>query len=285
MKKSFAVALAGLALAGLAASAPAQEITAREILQRMEGNYARLTSLVLTGRVLTDLDMSGGKTPAAAPKAGGVTTDPAPPGGATPFTIRLGRPGLYRIEWSQMTTNGIPRKSAVWSSGHGDFALLAGQLRTNAGGLDMALAATTNVAGYLASTLPSMFFGRQTNEVAILNNPLLLPDETAGSHNCYVISGELNGIKLMFWITKDYWLQQKRMVLGGGGKTPEITDEEIAQAREKIDQPDTPEAAARMRETMKPATAMTSKSKRIITEIYDTTELNPPLKRESFDSH
>jgi hypothetical protein len=62
-----------------------------------------------------------------------------------------------------------------------------------------------------------------------LTNLVLLPEEKIGDESCYVLSGEFNGQKLIFWIGKDYLVKQKKMVVGGERKMkiPEMSDEDI----------------------------------------------------------
>jgi hypothetical protein len=287
MKKSIAVALLFLNSAWLGLHSQAQEAAAPaapDIIAKLTAKYAGLTSLAVTGRVITDIDMSGGKEPAAPPKTNEVNWDTGSMGTVTTFSIRLAKPDLYRVEWSQAISATQAQKGAVWCSGKGDFILLAGKERAVEGGMDMALATATGVSGGVAYTLPPVFFQRKTNELQGLGNPVLLPEEKIGDESCYVLSGELNGQKLILWITKDYLLKQKRHVLGGEMKMPEMTDEDIKKALSMTGQATTPEAIANMKTTMKSMQAMTSKMKGSITEKYETFQANPAMTRESFEN-
>ena len=286
MKKTIVVALLTLGCAwfGLVAVARQAAVpTAPEIMAKFAAKYAGLTSLAVTGRVITDIDTSGGNNPTPAPKPGELKYDTGKPGSVTTFSVRLAKPDLYRIEWSQMVTESYTQKGAAWSSGQGDFLLLAGKKQTITGGMDMALASATGVSGGVASTLPPVFFQRQTNQFHSLGNLSLLPEEKIGDDLCYVVSGELSGQKLIFWITKDYSLKQKRMVLGGEMKIPEMSDEDVKKALSMTGQETTPEAIARMKTMMKSMQAMSSKMKGSITEKYETFEANPSTAKESFD--
>ena len=262
---------------------PATVPIAQEIMAKLAAKYAGLSNLVVTGRVIEDIDMSGGKSSAAAPKTDELKYDLGKPGRVTTFSIRLAKPDFYRIEWSQRMSDSYTQKGAAWSSGSGDFLLLADKKRRIQGGMDMTLASATGVSGGVASTLPPVFFQRQTNELQSLGNLALLPEEKIGDDVCYVVSGDLNGQKLILWITKDYWLKQKKMVLGAEMKMPEMSDEDIKKALSATGQPTTPEAISSMRETMKSVQAMSSKMKGSITEKYESFKANSSVTKESFD--
>ena len=148
----------------------------------------------------------------------------------------------------------------------------------------MALASATGVSGGVAATLPPVFFQHKTNELQSLGNLVLLPEEKIGDESCYVLSGELAGQKLILWITKDYWLKQKRMVLGGEMKMPEMTDEDLKKALSMTGQATTPEAIANMKTMIKSAQAMSSTMKGSITERYETFQANPVVTKESFEN-
>jgi hypothetical protein len=293
MKKSIAVALLSLNFAWFGPGAPAQEAAApaaADIAAKVAAKYAGLTSLAVTGRVITDIDMSGGKDPATAPKTDELKYDLGQPGKVTTFSIRLAKPDLYRVEWSQMMSESYTQKGAAWSSGKGDFLLLAGKQRTIEGGMSMALASATGVSGGVAATLPAVFFQLKTNQLPNqlqgLTNLVLLPEEKIGDDSCFVLSGEMSGQKLIFWITKDYLVKQKKMVLGGETKMkiPEISDEDLKKTLSQIGEAATPEAIASMRTTMKTMQAASSKIKGSITEKYETFQANPVLTKESFEN-
>jgi len=287
MKKSIAVALFSLNLAWVGPGTQAQEAAAPaapDIMAKLAAKYAGLTSLAVTGRVITDIDMSGGKDPATPPKTDPLKFDAGQPGRVTTFSIRLAKPDLYRVEWSQMVTENYTQTGAAWSGGKGDFLLLAGKQRAIQGGMDMALASATGVSGGVASTLPPVFFQHKTNAFQGMGNVVLLPEEKIGEESCYVVSGEIAGQKLIFWITKDYLLKQKRMVLGGEMKIPEMSDEDVKKALSATGQETTPEAIASMKTMMKTMQATSAKMKGSITEKYETFQANPVLTKESFEN-
>jgi hypothetical protein len=286
MKKSIAVLLISFSVAGIGPRAQAREAAAPaapDIMAKFIAKYAALTSLDVTGRVISDIDTSGGATPPAAPKTDELKYDTGQPGSLTTFSIHLGKPDLYRIEWSQSISDSYTQKGAVWSSGGGDFLLLAGKKSSIEGGMDMALASATGVSGGVASTLPPVFFLHQTNELQGLDNLVLLPLEKIGNDLCYVISGDYHGIKLVLWITRDYTLRQKKMILGGDMKIPEMSDEDVKKALSMTGQPATPEAIAKTKTMMKSMQAMTSKMKGSITEKYETFQANFHAPKESFE--
>ncbi len=286
MKKSTALALlilGGAWFGQVAVAQPAAVPTAPDIMAKFAAKYAGLTSVAVTGRVITDIDTSGGKNPAAAPQTAQMNYDTGQAGKVTTFSVRLAKPDLYRIEWSQMISDSFTQKGAAWCSGQGDFLWLAGKKQPIPGGMDMALAAATGVSGGVASTLPPVFFQRQTNALKSLQNLSLLPEEKIGDDLCYVVSGDLNGQTMIYWITKDYSLKQRKLVLGGAMKIPEMTDEDVKKALSMTGQETTPEAIARMKEMVKSMQAMSSKMKGSITEKYETFDANPAAPKASFD--
>jgi hypothetical protein len=115
-------------------------------------------------------------------------------------------------------------------------------------------------------------------------NVTALPDEKVGDIDCYVISGDVAGQKQMLWITKDFLVIQKRHILGGNVAIPEVSDADMKRSLEELKQSSTPEAVARMKQTMQTAREMSTRAKGSITETVESIELNPSLKKELFDT-
>jgi hypothetical protein len=284
MKNQIAVALAVLAFADAGWCQSADEIIAN-----VQKKYAGLTSLVVTGKAVSDMDMSGvpasdlvmtniPKTPeleAALQKRQTLTTT---------FTIRLARPNLYRIEWEQVypAPGQFTNRGAVWSAGDGNYLLLGGNQQSKQDDMNLALASATGVSGGAAGTLPPIFFESQMDLLKNLKNTARPPEEKIGNDACYVVSGDVAGMKLVLWITKDFLLKQKRQILGSALAIPKTSDADIKKTLEQLNQSATPEAIEQMKTSMQRMQAMSSKIKGSLTETYEKVELNPSLKKEAF---
>jgi hypothetical protein len=266
MNKPIAIALLNLAFTSASWS-----LTPSEILARVEAKYAGLTSIAFDGTVVSDIDTTGAKI------------DGAPHTFVTNYKVRLARPALYRIEWNAPVSGALVNEGAAWSSGGRHHISLAGKV-TEHDNLDTALGATTGVSGGAANTIPSIFFQRPSSLLRSMSNLTALPDENVGSFDCYVLSGDVAGQKLILWITKDFLVIQKRQILGGKIAIPEVSDADMKRGLEELKQSSTPEAVARMKQTIQFAREMSAGLKGSITETVESIELNPSLKKELFDT-
>lgn len=288
MKKQLAITLACVALAHSGWC-----LTANEIIANVQKKYAGLTSLSASGKVITDVDASGVDLASVLPagvklpdEAGlqAVTAEAQKPRTITSeFAVRLARPELYSIEWSQEIVPGRANKGVAWSAGD-HFNLLIGDRnlmqQTN---LDLGLASATGVSGGVAGTLPSMFFQRQTSLVTLLRNVTQLPDEAIGGKNCYVVSGEAAGQKITLWITREFLLKQKRHMLGGAMTFPNFgDDEQLKSTLAKTGQKVTPEAIAQFKQMLQRIQKSSSQMKGSITETYENIQVNQPMNLEIF---
>ncbi len=176
--------------------APPVALSAGQIFETMRENYASMASYSDQGEIITTA-------------AGTVL--------ATRFTTRLARPGLYRIQWDQISrtpyTTDDTGPMGAWSSGAGDYLLigLAGVRRQY--NLDSALLNVTGSSGGTVANVPSIFFDAKgsgsPNKIIGLE---FLPDEKIGKMMCYVITGQSpSGQIETFWIGKqDFLIHQIR---------------------------------------------------------------------------
>jgi outer membrane lipoprotein-sorting protein len=171
-------------------------LTAGEIFFKARGAYAALTSYSDQGTTVAVLN--------------GLTI-------TTTFTIKLGRPNLYRIAWVQ--TNDSPysttttKPQSVWSAGDGDFLDMLGRGPQKQVDQAMALSSATGISGGAAATIPSEFFnspwGNQLSSAE--RNDKRQPDEKVGDVDCYVFSGSAKGRTSTVWIGKrDFLIRQVR---------------------------------------------------------------------------
>lgn len=126
------------------------KLTPQEIAGISQNAYASLSSYSSTGKVLAEM---GDQT---------LTTT---------FSIKLQRPNLYRIDWTQTSGTYVVSKGSVWSAGDGDYFLMtaAGQESTakpeKKQDMRMALASATGVASSAAETIPKVFFKQNWGDV------------------------------------------------------------------------------------------------------------------------
>lgn len=287
MKKQFAIVLACVALAhsGLC-------LTANEIIANVQKKYAGLTSLSASGKVISDFDASGVDLASVLP------ADAKPPTDAQlqaakaaaqqrrtmtmDFTVRVARPELYHVAWSQQIAPGQLNKGAAWSAGNGFFLLLGDKKVMQQIDLNLGLASATGVSSGVANTLPSMFFQRPSSLLALLRNIAQFPDETISGEDCYVVTGEAAGQKITLWITRAFLVKQKRHTLGGTVTLPAFRDEDVKSGLEQAGQKATSESAEQFKKLAQLMQNVSSQMKGSITETYENIQVNQPLSRESF---
>jgi len=169
------------------------------------------------------------------------------------FSILLGRPSLYRVEWkheAQETFDG-----AIWSSDAGNFEFLTHQfpnyqklssqsykrLKTH----DSALEAVGNLSGGAAWTIPPLFFNHRNDGFGLLgqsSNFQKQGDEKIDGVNCYVLTGHLKvtrDLPVTLWIGKDDFLihRSRRTSWTDGAAiqiSPTATPEEMAAAKREL---------------------------------------------------
>jgi len=252
-------------LAGCSQSSDASggggKLTAQEIAEKSREAYAALSSYSDSGTVVSEM-------------AGQITT--------LNFEIRLQRPNLYRIDWTQ-ETKGLPSpcsKGVVWSDGSGDY------LQSIAAGLEKyakpqkmedmkrALTQATGPSWSSASSIPGAFFNQDCGDVFVApvasgRHPLQKEkDAKVGDVDCYVVSGMMDFSKIpdnkgkpgtaatTLWIGKrDFLIHQSRTkyVEKVDSSTPsdQAIDDAIKKSLEMQMKPVTPEAIAAMRPQMK----------------------------------
>jgi RNA polymerase sigma factor (sigma-70 family) len=196
---------AGILLAGGAATvalsgsnASGDGLTTGEVFKKAQETYAALTSYSDEGKTVATLS--------------GTTITHA-------FTIRLGRPNFYRIEWQQSSASAVYTSTtvtqAVWSAGAGDFMLNMGGSTTKWKDKETVLASATGISGGAAATVPGTFFkmnwGNQLG--GSVANEKQQADEKVGEVDCYVFTSDLKGRAKTIWIGKqDFLIHQVRTV-------------------------------------------------------------------------
>jgi hypothetical protein len=90
----------GAATVAISQISAAEKLTPNQIIEKSRETYADLASYRDDGRSVSELS--------------GMTL-------TTTFSIRLARPDLYRIEWSQAVAAMYTNHGVVWSAGAGEF--------------------------------------------------------------------------------------------------------------------------------------------------------------------
>lgn len=261
LKFVLGVSVAALLVGGVATVAISQtsgdsKLAAQEIAKKSQEAYAALASYSDNGTVVSE--------------GGGQTT-------TTTFNIRMQRPNLYRIDWTQ--TGGLYTGiGAVWSQGNGDFFVMgaAGQEQNSKPqkmrDMQMALGAATGVSGSAASTIPAAFFKQNWGDVlgvAASGRSEIKKENDAkiGGVDCYVVSSVIDPANLpnkgklpsntgkmgitttTLWIGKrDSLIHQTRTTLEGMSITPpQESDSDIKTILERQNKPATPGAIAALR--------------------------------------
>src|SRR5262249_44948518 len=127
------------------------------------------------------------------------------------FSVKLARPGLYRVDWK---TEQGPMKmgGSVWSTGDEHY-LYMGTTQSKYVKMqnrDMALGAATGVSQGAANTIPSVFFADKASVLSMMKEATLGANENIDGTDCYLLSGDLNGLKLNLWIDKSSFLIKQK---------------------------------------------------------------------------
>jgi hypothetical protein len=162
-------------------------LTAGQIFETVRENYASLSSYSDQGRILTTMDSTVM---------------------ATDFATRLGRPGLYRIEWDQYSeadTGVNTNLQGAWCCGVGDYAQTGWAVRKQYDRGTAFANLTTSSAGAVVD-IPRFFFGMQ-DYGAFASEKIIglerLADDKIGKLDCYQLAGQsVSGETKTFWIGK-----------------------------------------------------------------------------------
>jgi outer membrane lipoprotein-sorting protein len=197
------------------------------------------------------------------------------------FTIRVQRPGLYRISWKASAPQASGADDGMtWSDGTGDFLGLGGMPEQKQKDRATALAGATGTSLGAAANIPGTFFGDNWGN-QLVGNFQRQPDETVDGTDCYVVSEEMkNGtssIATTLWIGKqDHFIRRIRTATRGTPKgeegMPQLDDATLIKILESQNQPATPDAIAALRKQLAAAAEFSR----------DTTK---PVMVETVESH
>ena len=216
LKIKFAVGLSvvtliagGAATVAISQTSGDGKLATEEIFKNAQAAYASLTSYSDEGKTVALLN--------------GTTITHT-------FSVKLGRPDFYRIEWVQ-SSESVGYKSAsdkqvVWSEGKGDFLEMFGHAQKQSD-KNSALAGATGISGGAAATVPGTFF--KMNWGNQLGGPVAekkrQADEKVGDVDCYVFNSELKGSTRIMWIGKqDFLIHQVRTVTSAAAMKAMMAD-------------------------------------------------------------
>jgi hypothetical protein len=268
----------GAATLAISQTTSDNKLTALEIAKRTQNVYAAFSSYCDNGKVVTE--------------GGGQTTE-------TTFNIRLQRPNLYRIDWTQ--TGGLyVGKGIVWSDGSGDYLLTdsADNITTAKASkmhdMQFALGGAGGASSSAASMIPGIFFSKAGGSDALFSAAegstklTKLADEKIGGVDCQVVSSVIDppmlpgGNKLpnntgtfgptttKFWIgKKDHLIHQTQTILEGFSMTMKFTDENLTAILKRQNKPATTEALAALRAEMDKTTTLAQNAKFTFTQTHE----------------
>ena len=146
----------------------------------------------------------------------------------TKLSLRLGRPDHYRMEWERDAgTQHI--QGAVWAAGKGNF-VHTGNTTTKVKDQETALTTAAASSGTLGMLTAAVFFGATNSPATVLKNYMKSHSETLNNQKCYVLTGQLGHMNLMFWIRKsDFVIAQTELILGGKVDEAELAGKSYAQ--------------------------------------------------------
>lgn len=251
---------------------------AHDILEKVALAYKGLTHFSATGSSLLIIDMSGLK-PSDIPggnndkgKKALAAMSKVLQTNTTEVSIKLARPDLYRID-VDMKMGATSMKTAVWSSGDGDFVFMGRRYRKLPN--RQAALGVFGTADGLSLAVARLFFG---DKESMVKDWARADDDTANDEDCYTLTGTTTGQSLKIWISKaSYLILQSQVTLGGKISEADI-DERIKEMGTNVP----PQQIARMKAQSKQAMAMASKIKGTITETYDNIETNNVFSVENF---
>ena len=203
------------------------------------------------------------------------------------FSIKLGRPMLYNISWSQNQPSMVSPRSAVWNAGQGPY-LYMGMMKAYAkqANDELALGAATGISGGAANTIPSIFFPRSgiLSQMTDLKFERL---ESIAGESCYVLSGRSPvSTRHTFWISRERLLFLKmEYSLGTPSKieVAEATDAQIDEAIKMMGAEPTKERRERMRAMMRAPMRIVAKLRGKITEIHADILTDAALAAKDFE--
>jgi hypothetical protein len=132
---------------------------------------------------------------------------------ATKMSLRLGRPGNYRLE-SERDVGARQFKAAVWNSGAGDL-VQSGKTAIRVKSRQDAFNSALPYPETLGTIVAALFFGDTNSPATEFKDYSRTNDETINAQKCYVLMGRLGTQKATFWINRaDFTVVKWEIFLG-----------------------------------------------------------------------
>ena len=267
----------GAATVAISQSSGGDQLTPQEIEKQTEDAYAALSSYSDIGTNTSTV-------------AGNVIT--------TSSTIKIQRPGFYRIDWTQSLVgagfHGVMSRGVTWSDGTGDFwvSAPAGQEKNakpeRSTDRQSAMASSTTAnGGWVVSTIPELFFNQTWSGTF---NPSVQAfarqaDEAVNGVDCYALSGStapgnadaIGKTTTTLWIGKrDHFIHKTQITIEKMSMPtlPQVSDEEIRKVLVMQNKPATPQAIAQFRPLLEQTLKQTQKLMNTGKFIYSQTRGN-----------
>ncbi len=240
----------------------------RDILKRMQDRYASLQTYAATGVTVEEVN---GKTLTAS------------------FSLRLGRPNLYWLEYEQHAPT-FTNKAQVWSTGDGDFfkneRVAQPLLKNPIPGPANALGMIADISGGATAIVPETFFGSKMantspkqiwddalKALAVRKTKIIVqPDESVAGVDCHVLTMEIDKGVVTVWIgTEDSLIHQSRQDVKSD--SPDATDAEIAALLANVGAKQPPLPPTEMKRRINEARKKAFREMKTVTVVFAT---NPP---------
>ncbi|MBI1748175.1 MAG: DUF2092 domain-containing protein [Acidobacteria bacterium] len=153
--------------------------------------YKSMKTYEAEGKITTEMDTEGRKSNIE-----------------TTFSIKLKKPSLYLISWSQKMTPFFSQSGSLWNEGTQPYLYMgAANSYCKMNDDKTAIGSATGISVGAAFTIPSLFlsvFPDQSNQFSRLKKPEIKKIENIEGEDCYVISGNSDISKEeTFWISKE----------------------------------------------------------------------------------
>src|SRR5882724_520856 len=179
----------GVATVAISQTSNGDNLAAQEIMKKSQGAYAGLTSYSDEGKEVGSV----GKA------------DVAP----HTFSIKLARPNLYQIKWTQ-DLGFYSQTGVVWSASNGDYLKMQQVSKPEKyPNTDGALSAAMGISGGASGIVPKSSFNLKSGIFGAMQSATKKSDEKIGGTDCYVLTQSKGGRTETLWIGKqDFLIRQ-----------------------------------------------------------------------------
>jgi RNA polymerase sigma factor (sigma-70 family) len=264
--------------------------TPQQITRQAQDAYAALSSYSDTG---TNISTVAGQT---------ITTT---------SSIKLQRPNLYRIDWTQSLESAafkrVMSKGVTWSDGTDNYWVffVPGQEQNarpeKSKDMHSALiSASAAAGGWMVSTIPELFFNQNWSGMLDAADQTLKrqKDESVNGVDCYVVSSSTDPAtadamgkrSTTLWIgRRDHFIHKTQMIIEkiSMATIPQASDADIKKVLEMQNQPATPEAIAKFRpileQTLKQTQKLMNSGKFVYTQTRGNISVNEQFPLSDFD--